>query len=541
MMRFLVAFDVPSIKQYVFGTDPLREIRGASSRLVTLNCYRMKSVLIEELGDDQVDQVYANGGTAQFIITANTESDVEEACQRLAGVFREETGGEVGLVWGIEEYRESEGDYKRAVQQAHRRLRQCRDSARDEPVSLLMPLVAECKSSSHLPASQKSLRDGRWQLISRAVEQKENVPRESLWEAWMQFVNTHFAQEGWENESQWKNLHCGEFSELVGQENSDLGLVYADGNAMGKVVRKLNTPERSLAFSEMIDQSVQRACHRALAQVCGKDIAQLRRSNFANGKLRAEILLLGGDDLLVALPAERALAFAKLVMEEFQAETESHLNTLDPDLQKYFRADRPFSLSCGVAIGRVTFPFALLLELAEDLLKEAKRCGTAQQQSDRTSVASFLDFHQVLGSGSLELATLRDEDFRISTNRPRTLRPFQITKGPQESPAGAVEFKRLTDAVGILKRCEPGIPRTKLHALREAALTASEAKAEQRSRELFARLTERQRQALWKAMACLDENGRVENFPWISWRGKTPTPLPDLVEAFDLWQSYDSI
>ena len=34
---FVIVIDTPSIKNYVFGTDPLNEIRGASARLDQLN------------------------------------------------------------------------------------------------------------------------------------------------------------------------------------------------------------------------------------------------------------------------------------------------------------------------------------------------------------------------------------------------------------------------------------------------------------------------------------------------------------------------
>jgi hypothetical protein len=32
MQRFLVVTDTPGIKQFVFGTDPLAEVRGASAQ-----------------------------------------------------------------------------------------------------------------------------------------------------------------------------------------------------------------------------------------------------------------------------------------------------------------------------------------------------------------------------------------------------------------------------------------------------------------------------------------------------------------------------
>ena len=42
---FVVVIDTPSIKNYVFGTDLLNEVRGASARLDTLNRSEMEKCL----------------------------------------------------------------------------------------------------------------------------------------------------------------------------------------------------------------------------------------------------------------------------------------------------------------------------------------------------------------------------------------------------------------------------------------------------------------------------------------------------------------
>jgi hypothetical protein len=45
----LIAFDTNAIKQYVFGTDKLREIRGASSILDNLNRDSMINLAEDEM------------------------------------------------------------------------------------------------------------------------------------------------------------------------------------------------------------------------------------------------------------------------------------------------------------------------------------------------------------------------------------------------------------------------------------------------------------------------------------------------------------
>ena len=95
---FVIVIDTPSIKNYVFGTDPLNEIRGASARLDELNRSEMQQCLVNRLGVDHVKRVYANGGSAQFLIH-KSEDDVKAACKSMVQRIREQTGGEVGVVY----------------------------------------------------------------------------------------------------------------------------------------------------------------------------------------------------------------------------------------------------------------------------------------------------------------------------------------------------------------------------------------------------------------------------------------------------------
>src|SRR5450432_1329151 len=63
----LVALDTDHIKEYVFGTDKLKEIRGASSILDRLNRSKMED-LAKEAGDGNWKKIFANGGSGLFLI-----------------------------------------------------------------------------------------------------------------------------------------------------------------------------------------------------------------------------------------------------------------------------------------------------------------------------------------------------------------------------------------------------------------------------------------------------------------------------------------
>ena len=87
---FIIVIDIPSIKKYVFGTDSLNEVRGASARLDRLNRVEMRQHLYEYLGKEQVEQIYANGGSAQFLVHECDDSTVRKACTSLSRHIREQ-------------------------------------------------------------------------------------------------------------------------------------------------------------------------------------------------------------------------------------------------------------------------------------------------------------------------------------------------------------------------------------------------------------------------------------------------------------------
>ena len=82
---FVVLIDVQSIKKFVFGTDALNEVRGASALLDWLNQEEMARCLCEHFGMDQtrVETVYANGGSAQFLMHGGNEPIIRAACTGL--------------------------------------------------------------------------------------------------------------------------------------------------------------------------------------------------------------------------------------------------------------------------------------------------------------------------------------------------------------------------------------------------------------------------------------------------------------------------
>src|SRR2546428_6934936 len=100
--RFLVALDTDHIKQYVFATDKLKEIRGASSILDDLNRREMRRIA-KEVG---AEKVYTNGGSGQFLIHGD-EAAAREFGQRIQQLYQKQTRAGASISLAIQQIPET--------------------------------------------------------------------------------------------------------------------------------------------------------------------------------------------------------------------------------------------------------------------------------------------------------------------------------------------------------------------------------------------------------------------------------------------------
>ena len=537
---FVIVIDTPSIKNYVFGTDPLNEVRGASARLNTLNQYETEKHLTDQLGKGHVECIYANGGSAQFLIHESEQADVRMACESMVQHIREQTSGEVGVVYGIAVLKDNTSytDYTEAVQRAHFQLRCQREFATNQRSPVLMPLMMECESASHLPAADLDNTDG--DILSHASYEKRqhgsDARRHGLWPQWMQHLKAR--GQSWPSDEYWDKLRCESLTDIGDCSSWDgyIGLVYADGNGMGKIIKALDLPETYRQFSKIVDDSIREACFTALDQVSKFEINNVQEA-LKNQKsfksLPADILLLGGDDLLVALPADRALNFAQRVTETFQHLTEEKINALEDEKTRAFfhkQSDNAgFTISCGVAIAKSNYPFYLLLDLAEELLKNAKRKDNLYSHSESDGL-SRIDFHVVAGANSYALTQVREETYLVKADAtdPRTLRPLSCR-----------QLEQLRENVQELRAA--GFPHSKLHALQEAALLPNWIQTSIRIQEIFARCQHgqdrSQRRALWESIDHMCPEGYSFEFPWFKKDDLRLLCVADLVDAYRLFSN----
>lgn len=229
----------------------------------------------------------------------------------------------------------------------------------------------------------------------------------------------------------------------IGNASTPTGFVayiYADGNNMGGYIQKnIKTPEAYQSFSEAVSQATEHSVYWALAQHLSPH--QLKGINDAETQGRDdqwihpfEILTIGGDDVLLIVPAHKALAIAQTLSEQFEqillgnGEPDQ---SPSPDLGEGFRVrdelppqkgihryrpDRApdshcqLSMSVGVLITAEDTPIYYAEKLVSQLLKSAKK-KAKQLKENFKYYGGTIDF---LVMKSVTMLSSSIEDFRKS-------------------------------------------------------------------------------------------------------------------------------
>ncbi|WP_437876883.1 Cas10/Cmr2 second palm domain-containing protein [Sorangium sp. So ce513] len=455
-MDHYLYIEVEGIQRFVFASTKLKIIRGGSALLDSFN-----RVAMREAVGKKGRVVLAGGG--HCLVRGLSRDDAEGIAKELDRKLRKKTDGQVGLSWSVV----PKGAEWKTTWAELRRERAARDLVAPAAPPPLPPFVALCSSCGSSPA--RALRDtydaqpralcaacwARWQEVQKIRELKE----QTIWSRLRPHLERH-AHPGGDRafSAQLPERELEQIAEL-GSRKGYLAYLYCDGNAMGRVLRAAKSDDEYGEISERVDSALHKAVAAALLAHCPPE-----RNN---GKFGAEVLLLGGDDLIVALPADRGVGFTQTVLSVFHRE-----------------AGGACRLSAGLVLAPYTTPIAILQQVAGSLLRSAKRYAYLDEhrQIERRPVG-YIDF-QELTSAQVDV----ERDHAV------TCRPYRIE-----------DFGRLVERTSRLRQAR--VPRGRLYALAEA-VRGSEREARTMTRLIVGRAKPgAQRAALLGLLRPLHDDG----------------------------------
>lgn len=209
-----------------------------------------------------------------------------------------------------------------------------------------------------------------------------------------------------------------------------VGLIHADGNGLGEILRLLNVACQNASdevyidlyrtFSEGVTQATITATNQATRQILLPKVND-------KGVIPARPLVLGGDDLSVIVKADLAIEFAQAFLGEFKKSSQKELGKLKQKFIDYKLGESAKQLpvyltACaGIVFMKSSQPFYQAYEVAEGLCKKAKMYSRQYKQTIEGSstpvIPSSLAFYKILDSLIEEVDMMLESSMSVSTQQ----------------------------------------------------------------------------------------------------------------------------
>jgi len=402
----LLMGDTDAIKGYVYETQALPEIRGASQILVELED-EVRKLFRSELVEECL--IYCGGGGFLAIVPASMAGNLKQEIERLylertqvatVTVASSEPLGYVQFSRGLaphtdEEVRNLSGqrvagdllfshfealltdrtkrkNFGELVSALTGRLQQAKRMRELAPFFETLPVYRRCDSCGKRAAQKWDVTKEEW--LCEVCNQKRQKGRQERRDFVTAFQEWARQKQGFEG----KFRHPEDLDTLAGA-GGRIALLYADGNNMGELLQLMPSPASYRHFSQVLESATRDSLFAAIWTVFGED-----RLKDASQPVPFEIIALGGDDVVVIVPAEYGWVLALQLLKEF--ENHPGIQRLEQELterlgESILRRPISLTLSAGLAIADVKYPVSFLFALAEGLLKQAKKLARERRTS----------------------------------------------------------------------------------------------------------------------------------------------------------------
>jgi CRISPR-associated protein Cmr2 len=235
-----------------------------------------------------------------------------------------------------------------------------------------LPVYRRCDSCGKRAAQRWDVTKEEW--LCEVCNQKRQKGRQERRDFVTAFQEWARQKQGFEG----KFRHPEDLDTLAGA-GGRIALLYADGNNMGELLQLMPSPASYRHFSQVLESATRDSLFAAIWTVFGED-----RLKDASQPVPFEIIALGGDDVVVIVPAEYGWALALQLLKEF--ENHPGIQRLEQELterlgESILRRPISLTLSAGLAIADVKYPVSFLFALAEGLLKQAKKLARERRTS----------------------------------------------------------------------------------------------------------------------------------------------------------------
>ena len=358
MAKYLYGASLQGLQEFIFKTNKLKEIVGASEIIKAFDEIDLKA---EFHLNTEPDVVLKAAGNLRVIF--DNESDVKKVVKYLPKKILQKAYG-VNLSQSVVVMSE----YKSASAKLEKNLKIARNK-------IALPL------DTHLSIFAINPRTGLSAIPSKLAANKKEMLDTSSNQKLQAF-----------NEAVNKNKALAQDINAIKNKKNKIAVIHIDGNGLGGIVRGLEKDEMK-AFSQKLDNATKEAYKQTLESIID--------SNPAYQNALRDIIL-GGDDVTLICNANIALDLSEKFLENFELKTQN------------IHKQSSLTACAGIAYCNEKFPFFYAVKLAEDLCAYAKKDA---KEINPKLPPSCLMFHNIQGSYVEGFSQFLDEELSINSVR----------------------------------------------------------------------------------------------------------------------------
>lgn len=419
MGRYLYGASIQGIQSYIFQTNELKDIIGASE-------------LVNKICDDFVDtygEKSRNKGEMIIHAAGNIKCifDDEAACRRAVREFPMRAMEMApGITISQAVVKLEDNGYSEKAEELERLLQ----AQRNHPVkSLTTGLMAmERSRTTGLPATQIEKKEEKGketvEYFDEMTVAKRKVPeteKKSDYDP-TKAKDLYFKLTGDKIEHDRRPYDTKDLTD----RNDWIAVIHADGNGIGDIVAKIGKDSKVMSrFSTELDNATQAAAQIAYGTI--REEAEKAK------KLPIRPVVIGGDDLTVICRGYLAVDFVTAYLKAFEEQTKEKFKDLIPQIDNEEAnklLSKGLTACAGIAFIKSSYPFYYGYDLAEALCGEAKQDAKSDKvkEANGNQAPSCLMFHKVQSSFVEDYAEIKRKELTTADRGSLCFGPYYLNK-----------------------------------------------------------------------------------------------------------------
>lgn len=413
-MKYLYGAAVQGIQQFIFQTNELKDIVGASELVENICTEKFKETFTDVgLSIDDEHIVIKAAGNIKY------EFDSREDCEKIVRVFPKKVlesapGITISQAVVLFDENESTESYADAINELEKRLRIQRNKPMNSTTIGVMGVMRSRQTNMPVVQISKKKTEGKEQL--EYLDEATLCKRKSA--EMLELCHEAFGD---------KTIGYRDVAlnpEEMTLKNDWIAVIHADGNGLGQIVQKVGLQRTAFkAFSQGLDRATKQAAVEAYREVW-------HVNEHPDEKIPIRPIVLGGDDFTVICRANLALPYVTAFIKHFELQTHKELGDIIQAhgvFQEGEIRDR-LTACAGIAYVKSSYPFYYAYELAEALCTRAKKDAKNKEniREGKEIAPSCLMFHKVQDSFVESYEEIARRELELEDGRTFEYGPYYI-------------------------------------------------------------------------------------------------------------------